>query len=351
MKRIMSILLIMTISATTVVAEGTGEKGRGAVLSIIPYTDNNNVLKTGTVYSEGVYDEGNYLPKGEYVILAEDGKIGSFGIYDKSEDEYIYKESFDYCTIAYIDKDTYIILENASARPSEEVAPLDITRNGVFRVGKDFPEGNVNFTKSADAQFGYIENFYIGTKNLRQNKLLYDTDDSYTMNIRPNSYVVKLNCDIYNSGKDNITEITDDGFSKISVNLKNKIYGDLKSFESTMSVNKTNSGRLQEFYINKLYKSWQTLIVSDEDKKFADINYEALNVISDYYEILREAQEDDVVPNIENSIARALEKELQGLRKADSFYGLNNKLVILISYITEITNNINHTEPDYRFGY
>lgn len=370
MKKMISLLTvaIMTASAVPVMADG-------AVPSDIKYTDNENILdkkdaeKYPTAYKAGTYQEDTALPEGDYVILAEEGKIGSYRLYDKANDEDIYKESFEYCTIARIDADSYVELVNAYAVPSKDVGPLDISRNGVFRAGIDIPSGTLKFQRDDDIIFSSVENFYIGTPSYMSSWLLDDDTDFYYINVKPNSCIAKFNCDVYKNDsliadyEPQLHNSQSTDLSNVSENLKKVVTEDILCVRTAVVSTSISADKLQEKFISGLLDKWKGLAVSEWDNKYIEKNYEALMYVSDYFKVVKLSTEKDEslvtlakgngVPGykFQNEMAKSLKDNLYTLSKADSFDDIYSITGVIVSCLSETCINLNIYYPDLKFGY
>lgn len=341
----------------------------------VPIDTNYNTNDTSQNYSEiykaGIYQEDTAIPTGTYVIFAEENKIGSFRLYDKTEDEDIYKESFDYCTIARIADNSYVELKNAYAIPSDEVGPLDITRNGVFRAGIDIPTGKLTLKKHNNTSFSSVENFYMGTLTYFNSSLITDDIDFCNIDVKDNSLIAKYNCDIYKNGKliseynPLSTHKDTTKLNNVSSNLKNKVIGDITVMRTAVSSTSINSDKLKKKYINEMVNNWKNLAVNDYDNEYIEKNYNALILLSDYFRLVRNTRERDdstvysakgngtpgVSSKFQNEIIKSLNRELYNLINADSLNDIDVVTSSIVSCISATSINLNNISPNFRFGY
>lgn len=364
-------LIYFILTATVALSSISTVFADDATTNDTNYSDDSISDKYSEIYKAGIYQEDTAMPTGTYVIMAEENKIGSFRVYDKAEDEDIYKESFDYCTIARIADNSYVELKNAYAIPSDEVGPLDTTRNGVFRAGIDIPTGKLTFKKHNNTTFSNVENFYMGTLTYYKSSIINDDIDFCNIDVRDNSLIAKYNCDIYKNGTliseynplatyNDTTKLSD-----VSSNLRNKVTTDIAIIRTAVTSTSINSDKLQKKYISKMADNWKKLAVNDCDNEYIQKNYNALICLSDYFRLVRNTRQRDdstvysakgngtpgVSSKFHNEIARSLNKELYNLINADSFNDIDVVTSSIVSCISATSVNLNNISPNFRFGY
>lgn len=131
MKRTAKILCLFLICSTTFTILGCSEKQES----------NPSILDE---YPEGEYVVGKDIPEGEYVIFASsgDGKITTYtDTASKNEDDWSIKEYFSYNYILDLSDAECIELDKCYAVPIANNPEIDITNDGMYKVGVHIPSG------------------------------------------------------------------------------------------------------------------------------------------------------------------------------------------------------------------
>lgn len=131
MKRPAKILCLFLICSTTFTITGCSENQK----SNPPILDE---------YPEGEYVVGKDIPEGEYVIFASngDGKITTYtDTASKNEDDWDIKEYFSYNYILDLSDAECIELDKCYAVPIANNPEIDITSDGMYKVGVHIPSG------------------------------------------------------------------------------------------------------------------------------------------------------------------------------------------------------------------
>ena len=88
------------------------------------------------VYKASTYKIGTDMPSGEYIVFSERNS-GYFSISsDSSGNSILSNDNFDYNTIIKVNDGEYLKLSRAYAIPFNEVNSLDISKIGMYKVGK-----------------------------------------------------------------------------------------------------------------------------------------------------------------------------------------------------------------------
>lgn len=91
--------------------------------------------------TEGTYKVGEDILAGEYIIFAS-GSSGYFCVSsDSNQDDILFNGNFDYNSIITVNDGEYLELERCYAVPFDEVGEIDLTGDGMFKVGTHIPAG------------------------------------------------------------------------------------------------------------------------------------------------------------------------------------------------------------------
>jgi hypothetical protein len=97
------------------------------------------------IYKDGIYRVGTKIPAGEYVVFTDDDVLNGYMEIASSSrgtlDDAIANEAFSYNTIVTVNDGNYLILDGAYAISIDEAKELDLTREGMFKVGVHLKAG------------------------------------------------------------------------------------------------------------------------------------------------------------------------------------------------------------------
>lgn len=251
-----------------------------------------------TVYGEGEYIEGS-IPDGEYVLFAEEGKVGRYILKTRESGEKDIPLAFSYNHIVNINSSMYFELVNCYAVPSNEVKQLDLTQNGMFRCGVDIPVGEYTFKRDDNSDFGLVY-YYDSNGNIRKIAEFWDDSPEFAKNVTLgiNTNIYKLNCDIYkentlvydysplNYGNGSL----DEGYSyeNVSPRLKSKISADIKLIADNFYPTKlTGSDKFSNKYYNSVKNVWAGYVENKDDEKYLEIVTGALDNLYEYCNSIR----------------------------------------------------------------
>lgn len=106
------------------------------------YLTNNDIS-----FESGTYLVGEDIPAGEYALMCNHNHVGQFSVNsDSNGDNDIYHAAFFGNSFITIEDGQYITIENVTAIPAEN-AKIDITGQGMLRVGIDIPAGEYKLEK------------------------------------------------------------------------------------------------------------------------------------------------------------------------------------------------------------
>lgn len=213
-----------------------------------------------TIYGEGRYEVSKEIPEGNYFVFAERGKFATIIQYQNSKAKFMDSEpDFYYNQVSYND---YVMLEsneiievrNGVIIPEENVGELDVSQNGVFRIGKDIPAGDY-WIKLDDGYMTGCAQTYMPVYNaqngfnLKLFKNLYDSTKEKTENqvkMENNYLLFKSGVDIYKDINVVTSELTnlkydhkkpvvnvedidsEYNFSEVGENFKNRFVADFR---------------------------------------------------------------------------------------------------------------------------
>lgn len=106
-------------------------------------------------WKDGMYKVGTDIPAGEYVLIAT--ASGYFQIDSDSTGELesiIANENFNTNSIVTVAEGQYLTLNRCVAYAIDDAPELDITKEGMFKVGKDIPAGEYKIHSDGS---GYVE--------------------------------------------------------------------------------------------------------------------------------------------------------------------------------------------------
>jgi len=95
-------------------------------------------------YESGMYKVGSDIPAGEYIIFADNTLGGYIEINSSSSgnfDDIIANANFSYNVISTLNDGNYLTLTGSYAVPFDDVAELDTTGEGMFKVGVHLKAG------------------------------------------------------------------------------------------------------------------------------------------------------------------------------------------------------------------
>lgn len=98
-----------------------------------------------TVYPEGIYEVGENIPAGEYVLLANSDWIINYEIRSNA-DFSSYDDVIDYCSFSYnaiirLEEGQFLKLSGCEASPIEEVPQISYIDGEMFKIGHHIPAG------------------------------------------------------------------------------------------------------------------------------------------------------------------------------------------------------------------
>lgn len=112
------------------------------------YLTNNDIS-----FESGTYLVGEDIPAGEYALMCNHNHVGQFSVNsDSNGDNDIYHAAFFGNSFITIEDGQYITIENVTAIPAEN-AKIDITGQGMLRVGIDIPAGEYKLEKINDSEY------------------------------------------------------------------------------------------------------------------------------------------------------------------------------------------------------
>ncbi len=116
-------------------ASALGVKGGGSFQGGAAETTNDSTI------SSGMHKVGEDILAGEYIIFAS-GSSGYFCVSsDSNQDDILFNGNFDYSSIITVNDGEYLELERCYAVPFDEVGEIDLTGDGMFKVGTHIPAG------------------------------------------------------------------------------------------------------------------------------------------------------------------------------------------------------------------
>lgn len=105
------------------------------------------------VITEGMYKVGLDIFAGEYVVFASDGS-GYFSVSsDSNQEDILFNENFDYNSIITVNDGEYLKLERCYAVPFDEVDEIDLTGDGMFKVGTHIPAGEYKLDSGTNSGY------------------------------------------------------------------------------------------------------------------------------------------------------------------------------------------------------
>lgn len=103
--------------------------------------------------TEGTYKVGQDILPGEYVVFAS-GSSGYFSVSsDSNQDDILFNENFDYNSIITVNAGEYLELERCYAVPFDEVDGIDLTGDGMFKVGTHIPAGEYKLESGTNSGY------------------------------------------------------------------------------------------------------------------------------------------------------------------------------------------------------
>lgn len=119
-----------------------------------------------TEITDGMYKVGQDILAGEYIVFASDGS-GYFSVSsDSNQEDILFNENFDYNSIITVNDGEYLKLERCYAVPFAEVDEIDLTGDGMFKVGTHIPAGE--YKLDSGTNLGY----YCIYSNSRQQDII-----------------------------------------------------------------------------------------------------------------------------------------------------------------------------------
>ncbi len=311
------------------------------------------------VYGEGEYIEAS-IPSGEYVLFAEDGKIGKYTLKTRISGEKDVTTTFSYNHILNVQESMYFQLEDCYAVPSDEVKSLDLTKNGMFRCGVDLPTGDYTFKRDEDSQFALVY-FYDSNGNIKRIADFWDegTESSKTVTLGVNTNIYKLNCDIYKGGTllydfsvDSYMDESADteyNYSNVSAQLKNAVSADIKLlYDYFYPITINSSSKFGIKYYNSVKDRWNGYAKTADDRKYIEVITGALDNMYNYCSSIRNDGYQNAIGYVyytelleKKRIKKSAAKELfetvndclSGLRYASSFGELGVKAQVMNDYV------------------
>lgn len=224
-------------------------------------------------YEDGTYKGGYDIPAGEYMVLSKPGKFAKVRIYNTiqnnlSNDE-IEKESIyiDYSYAFYISRFQYVDIKDGVIIPINDVEKLDITKDGVFRIGTDIPAGKYTFRLTPDRKTGFVGISGISSKGKYIS--LYADDCSETSVLLPSGSIIeKYGVEIYDLKLNKLVNRTENfyidysydneyNFSDINNSFKEKVDKELLEILNLYSNSTSESTtKYKESYANTIIGNW-----------------------------------------------------------------------------------------------
>lgn len=256
-------------------------------------------------YESGTYTVGKDFPYGQYVFFAEEGKVGQVIANDmettkRNGEYYINNKAEHYVNdravisikdsgkkgqnvkSAYFDykqdnDELYLFSEiqliDCYAVPIEYVDDKDKEFKSLYRVGVDIPAGDYTFKRAEGCEFAVVE---IVANGGAANNLPYVIEEkSVLINLKSGMIVQIVNCDVEKDGTPYIIDENngyrddiDMDFSKITYTLKNTVCTDIRAI---------TQGTKSSASLEKIKDSWGAMVKNDEDKKYIEIMYSAVD--------------------------------------------------------------------------
>lgn len=240
-------------------------------------------------YTDGTYKVGKDIPKGEYMLLAAKNKFARARQYnvidnnltdDEIEDASVFAE-YSY----YIELDTndwYVDVENGALVPIDDVEPLDITRNGDFRVGKDIMAGYYKFKLDENSEAAiYYTKKQVSNYKTEGNFIKHELIER-DVALKNNTIISKHNIDIYSQNNELKYDFSQTGsynmgydlkyaFSDVRYSFKNRVSTEL--METTRAYNKDakKGKRFTDSYKNDVISVWKSSAENEAEKLYASI--------------------------------------------------------------------------------
>lgn len=245
------------------------------------------------------------IPAGDYVVMPDYGKFAYAVVYkygssasqnNASNIEYIINENYEYNGIIHISENQYVSITNGALVPEDIAEKRDVSKNGVFRVGKDIPAAHYTFELDPSSATGYLE-----IKSLSDNseRMVYKFNKNNTrivLKLDKDKIIKKYGIDIYDSSLkmyadyspektiDNKTDLKlnfDDIRDSFKSDIMSMIIEDARSF----SAGSKSSSRYTKKYMEDKVESWKKSAINDAEKKYIDIikvMYERFRYFTEY---------------------------------------------------------------------
>ncbi|MDO4300475.1 MAG: copper amine oxidase N-terminal domain-containing protein [Clostridia bacterium] len=264
-------------------------------------TTTNPMYSYDTYYKPGTYMAGNDIPKGEYVVFSNPGKIGYVYKYAKDGNvssttgkRQLYRNYFSYCDVIKLDNNNYIDLSNAYAVPSADVAKLEAWHNGTFRAGTDIKTGHLTFKLSPESSIGYIDiGFHDAKAEDKTMVYLTPESDSVTVNVTQGMFIKLFACDVLDETLSAIHTYrpvlksynnTDAklNFDDVTPSLKKTVDDYLTTLVNELNYNSLKGTKYTSNYANKILKDWNSVAKNSADKKYISVASEIYAGIRSY---------------------------------------------------------------------
>lgn len=172
-------------------ADSTGDMGN-EFINMVTGISFSEPVETGgpnqdgyTQYAPGMYKVGTDIPGGEYMVFASEGS-GYFCVSsDSNQMDILYNDNFGYNSIITINDGEYLDLSRCYAVPMEEEPEVDITGEGMFKVGVHIPAGEYKLVSDSGTSGYYCiypssrQNDIISNDNFEGQNYVTVTDGQY----------------------------------------------------------------------------------------------------------------------------------------------------------------------------
>lgn len=228
------------------------------------------------------------LPAGKYVVMSNTDKFAGITIYEygsvasaanNTGKKIVYTGYTQTNDVVLLESGQYISVTNGAAVPEALVEPLDISKNGKFRVGADIPAKHYTFKLDPDSSIGYIEIKSLAANAKADVYYLYENNTQVTIKLEGGSTIKKYGVDIYDaslilyadySPASAVKSLIDDkcDFSLVSDGLKNKIIlsvtDDIKSYNAESK----SSSKYTKTYIDEKISEWNKTAVNESERQY-----------------------------------------------------------------------------------
>ena len=114
------------------------------------------IPKTIKKYIEGMYRVGIDVPEGEYIVFKNNANLGYYKVtLTGNNDDIITNDILEYNGYITLQKGQSISLNGLDMYPVNHAPDLDMSSEGMFKVGKDIPAGTYNVVVNPEKEYGY----------------------------------------------------------------------------------------------------------------------------------------------------------------------------------------------------